>query len=265
MAIAAVGVTNLADAAASTVTVDASVASAPAAKLLNPHVGNKSRVNAAAWYIQIDHGSSLSIDTVMLAGVSSSLAAAGITFRVRGGPNADMLAPTFDTGTISGAPYFSADYGLFVYLRAAVSVRYLRIDLAETAVTYLEAGRLFVGLRDAFDLNFEAPWARSAVRGSVATIGVGGQTFVDLRRGHWRQSARFGFLSAADRNGFLETIAVATVNGGHKDMLWIPDPDSTNLSRDCLWGYVDGDLTTSHDKYTTEYQYSAELPIRQRL
>lgn len=263
MANAALGVTNLADATTSVVSVSASIALAGASKLLTPHVGEKWQVNATSGYVQIDLGSSMSIDSVMLAGVTGAVP----LFRVRGSvANSDMSVTAFDTGAgmISGSPYFDPNHRLFVYLRAAVSVRYIRIDISEAAVASIAAGRVGVFLRDAFSLNFQTPWTRAGVRGSVDTLGVGGQTFVDKRTGYWRQNASFGFLSLADRNGFLETLAAAVVNEGHRDILWIPDPDSTNLSRDCLWGYVEGDIALTQDQYCVPPVFSVELQIRQR-
>lgn len=262
MANAEIGVINLADASTATVTVSGSTALNGADRLTNPHVGNKWQILATSGYVQIDLGSSMSISAAMLAGVSGSAP----TFRVRGSvANADMSVTAFDANSLTGVPYFDPRYGLFVYRRAAISVRYVRIDISEAAVASISAGRVGVFLLNAFAINFQTPWSRAAVRGSVATMGVGGQTFVDLRRGHWRQSAKFGFLSETEREGFLETLAVATVNEGHRDVLWMPDPATDNLSRDCLWGHVDGDIILTQDIYSVPAKFSAEFAIRQRL
>lgn len=260
MANAEIGVTNLADASTSTVSVSGSTALNGASKLINPHVANKWQINADTGYVQIDLASSTALTNAMLAGVTGS----NPSFRVRGGPNSDMSSPTFDSGTISGTPYFDPNYGLFVYRRASASVRYVRIDVSETGVSSIAAGRVGLFALDAFTINFQTPWARSAMRGSVATPGVGGQTFIDLRRGYWSQRAQFGFITEAERTGFLERLGVAIVNEGHRDILWVPNPDSTNLSRDCLWGYVDSDITLTYDKYNVDYPYAAEFMIRQR-
>ena len=148
---------------------------------------------------------------------------------------------------------------------APLSARYVRIDQSEAGVDYTEWGRLFVGLRNAFGINLQTPWRRTPVRGSIDTMGLNSSTFVDLRQGYWRVNAPFQFLSEAEREGFLEEIGVAVVNNGHQDMLWIMDPDSDNLSRDCEWGYIDGDgPTLTQDNYIVPPVYSAEFAIRQR-
>lgn len=261
MATAALGVINLADASTSAVSVSASIALAGATKLLTPHVGDKWQVDDDGAHIDIDLGSSMSIDTVMLAGVTGDP-----DFIVKASTVSAGGTDVFTSGTISGSPYFDPDHDLFVYLRSSPSsARHIRINIDETGVTSIKAGRVGVFLRSAFSTNFQAPWSRAAVRGSSTSLGQGGQTFIDKKRGHWRQNAAFGFLSEANREGFLETLGVAMVNEGHRDVLWIPNPDSTNLSRDCLWGYVDGDIVLTQDQYVVPAVYSVELPIRQRL
>jgi hypothetical protein len=43
------------------------------------------------------------------------------------------------------------------------------------------------------------------------------------------------------------------------------DDESTNLSRDCLWGYLDQDLAVSQNLYIDPPLYSVTVSIRQRL
>src|SRR6185295_19845871 len=73
-------------------------------------------------------------------------------------------------------------------------------------------------------------------------IGVGGQTFVDLRPGHMLVNASFGWVDESERTGFIDAISSVIRNTGHQDMLWVQDSASDNFSRDCVWGYIDGDL-----------------------
>lgn len=262
MANACIAYDNLAD--AGTITVSGALANAPAANLQNPHVGVKCRVNATSMAIVIDLLSSVSVSTVALMGVSG----ANPAFRVRHNTS-DATGATgdaFDTGSISGTPYFSSTYGQFVYLRSSAAAgRYLRIDISEAGVDYIEAGRVLAGPRTQFAINFKAPWSMPIVNRSQNTEGIGGQSFIDLRRGYRKQRASFEAVSESERTGFLEDLRMAIVNNGHKDMLWIPDPDSTNLSRDCLWGYLEDGPSLSQDLYVVPAVYSAELSFRQRL
>lgn len=260
----AVGIDNLADAPETVIAASDWVAAAVPAKLVNPHVGVKWRANDTSAYILIDLGSSLLIDTVMLAGLSGI--DPDLRVRLSSVDATGAAGDVADSGTISGLPYFDPDYGLFVYLLlTSLSARYIRIDIAEAGVDYIEAGRLFLGERETFGVGMQAPWSRTAVRGSVSTFGTLGATFVDLRQGYWRESARFDFISEAEREDFIEDIGIAIVNDGHLDMLWIKDTESTNLSRDCRWGYIDGEFTVSQDLYMVPPVFSVEFPVRQRL
>jgi hypothetical protein len=260
---AAIASVNLIDLTTTTVTASGALASAPASYLQNPHVGKKWRDNATATFVLADLGSLQSIDTVMLAGLSGT----NPTLRVR----LSTVDPTgaagnaHDSGSISGIPYYDSSYQLFVYLlTASASARYVRVDISEAAVPYIEAGRWFAGVRNIFDTNYMPGWQRNVVRGSVDVIGVGGQTFVDLRKGHIVTQATFDFLLETERTTFIDEIATTVMNIGHKDMLWLPDPASTNLSRDSIWGYIDGDILLSQ-QLTFEQLYTLQLNIRQRL
>lgn len=263
MSAAAIAHENLTDDDdATSVTVAGAITLAPASNLANPHVGKVTRVNDDSTFISVDLGSAVSVGAVMLARVSG----VDPDFRVRGSLVSVGGTDVFDSATISGLPYFDPDYGLFVYvLPSHATVRYLRIDVSEVSVDYIEMGRLFVGPYDQFTNNYAPGWTRSPVRRSVDTIGLGGQTFPDLRQGYWRTSAQFAFVTAAERANFLEEIFTAIVNNGHKDMLWIGDPASDNLSRDCIWGYFEGDPVLAEQQILNPRHYEVSFSLRQRL
>jgi len=260
---AALGWDNLSDPPA-TLTASGAVTLAPVSLLQNVHVGRKWRHNATATFVVADLGSLMNVDTVMLAGVSGEAP----TFRVRYSTvdSTGAAGNAFDSGSISGLPYFDPDYGLFVHLKSTpASCRYVRVDISEAAVSFIEAGRLFVSEREAFTTNMQTPWSRSAVKAAVDTVGVGGQTYTDFRLGHWRTQAAFQFITETERNDFIEAIGLALVNLGRIDMLWISDTASTNLARDCIWGYLEQDLTATQNIYIIPPLFSVEFPIRQRL
>lgn len=261
MGFAAVAFKNLANIEANTLTVSGAVSTAPASNLRNPHVGKKCRVDADSTAIVLDLGSATSINAVAIAGVSGepSFVVKGSTTDTSGADGG-----TFTSGSLSGTPYFDPNYGLFVYLRSAVSPRYLRIEVADAGVEYMDFGRLFVGTYNQFGINFAAPWSRTPVRASADTFGIGSQTFVDPRKGHYRVSCPFGFVSETEANGFLEDMAVEVVNNGHLDMLFIRDPESTNLSRDCIWGYHEGDWPRTQELYLDPPVFSVTFNVRSR-
>ena len=262
MSNAALAYSNMIDLTATTLTANGSAsASTPVTNLQNPHVGKKWRDNATTTFVSADFGSSKSIDTIMLAGVNGS----PTSFRVRGSSASPTGGDIFDSSTISGIPYFDSNYGLFVYLLPVpLSARFLRIDIVQSGALFTEAGRWFAGLRNTFDFNYQS-WSRKIVRGSVDVVGVGGQTYVDLRPGHILMNASFAWVEETERTGFIDAISSVIRNTGHQDMLWVQNAASTNLSRDCVWGYIDGDLQVNRTITGLTALYGVDVPIRQRL
>lgn len=268
MANAAVAFDNLIDLDDTDISANNWIIQAPPSNLSNPHVGKKWRDNTTSTYVLVATSGANMIDTIMLAGVATDVEDIDPSFRVRLS-TVDVTGAAgdaHDSGSITGTPYFDAKYGLFVYLLTTpVSATYIRVDIAQAAVEYIEAGRMFTGVRQVYETNMQAPWTRTPTRRSVDAIGVGGQTFVDLRRGYWQVGAHFEFLTETEREGFIEDIANAIVIDGHLDMLWIKDIDSDNLSRDSIWGYLIDDLTTTQNLYIDPPLFAADFNIRQRL
>lgn len=235
---AAIAWANLAD--AGTLATSSALTLTPPARLQDPHVARKWRATgAAAEYVIADLGAVVSLDTVALFG--TNLTAAGAT-RIR--------ASTNDASGVSGIAYDS-DYGgptagrvdpryaaLIHLLPSPVSARYVRVDLVEPALPYVEAGRLFVGARSTFSVNFGFDWSRGWVDRSRKTKGRGGQTFLDADNAYRVLELSFDHLSTAERWAVLEEID--RVNGEHADVLLLTDPDSANLGRDSVWGLIDG-------------------------
>jgi len=260
---ASIAYSNFVDLAATTLTANAALTSAPVSNLTSPHVGKKWRDNATSTFVQAAFNASKSVDTFMLAGVSGN----PDSFRVRGSSGSpDQLGDVFDSGLITGLPYFDSNYGLFVYtLSAPVTVARVRIDIAQAGVSYIEAGRFFAGARTTFTTN-SITWSRRIVRSSVDVFGVGGQTFVDLRQGHVVVAAAFNFLTEAERIGFIDAISSVIRNTGHQDLLWLRDTASADLSSDSVWGYIEGDLLVTQSLLgVSPALYSVDLNIRQRL
>ena len=114
MANAAVAFANLADAAS--ISASDYVLLAPPTRLLDPQVGVKWRDNTTTTYILADLGSLQSLDTVMLAGVNGLVP----TFQVRlsSVDNTGAAGDVYDSGVVTGLPYFDPDYGLFVFLKS---------------------------------------------------------------------------------------------------------------------------------------------------
>lgn len=240
MANAAIAHENLADAGSLTATSEAFLL--PVLNLQDPHIGRRWRSETGSESCILDLGAMTSIDTIRLSGLTGSV---GETVRLRlstvdtSGAAGDVL----DTGILaSGATaYFDIDYGTLCYLLAApTSCRYVRIDLADVGADYVEAGRLFVGLREAFTYNFVPGATIGWVDRSKRQEARGGQTLIWNDNSYRQVEINLEWVTEAQRYGIVETLD--RVNGQNTDVLLILDTDSDNLARDSIWGLV-SDLT----------------------
>lgn len=237
MANAALLYNNLAD--AGSVTASTAAALMPVSRLLagvSPHIEERWRSSAEPAYFICDLGSSKSVDTVAVFGLT---VAAGSTFRVRGS-TADATGAAgdaFDSTVLSTGTYFDPAYGAIVWLRSApATCRYIRVDLVDTPASYVEAGRLVVGARTAFTYNFAPGMARAWVDRSRKVKTSGGQSLIWVDNKFRTIDLNLEWVTAAQRDSLLEAIDLA--NGQHVDVLLILDTDSTNLPRDSIWGLI---------------------------
>jgi len=221
---------NLAD--LGTLTASAQLTLAPVSMLQNRHVGEKWRFNATSGYVVCDLGSTKSVDTIALMGMSGDDPA--LRVKVSTADSSGAAGDAYDSGALASA--WDSDYLPFVRLISApVSGRYVRIDISEVGVDYIEAGRLFIGVRQQFGINFRPGWERAIVDPSIRTGGLGGQTFDDLRDKYRTLALTIEWATLTERNNIIEAIDLALGQTG--DMLVVTDPNSSTLSRDCIWGY----------------------------
>ena len=145
----------------------------------------------------------------------------------------DLHDATFDATDAA----YDTDYGAFILpLAAPISARYVRLDITDGPASYVEAGRLFVGLREAFDYNFAPGAAVTWTDRSRKTVSAGGQTLIFRDNKVRSAELNFEWVSAEQRYGLVETID--RVNGQSIDVLLILDTDSDNLARDSIFGLI---------------------------
>jgi hypothetical protein len=247
MANAAVLHANLAD--DGTLSVSDEEALMRVAMLQDPHVLRRWRSRTLTPYFVLDLGATASIDTIMLRGMTVT---DDCTLRVRissadaTGAAGDVYdsATDYPTGIEDGDDVFDVDYGaLLILLPAVLSTgRYVRIDFNEagSGATYVEAGRLGVGVRTAFDINFAPGATVGWIDRSIRAKTRGGQTLVWHDDKHRAVSLNMEWVTSSQRYGLVETMD--RVNGQSTDILLVLDTESDNLARDSIWGLV-SDLT----------------------
>lgn len=257
MANAAIAFENLSDEA--TVTVSSAAALMGASYLVESHVARKWRTTGVSGSIHIDLLAATDVDTFALIGCN--LTATG-TVRVM----TSLTDPTgvggpfeYDTGAVAGV--VDPDYGYAIVLRSTpVSARYVHIELTDAALTYVEAGRMFVGARTQLGINFAPGWQRGYTDRSRRTESRNGQIFIDRNNMHRNFELTFNGLSESEALGVMQDLD--RLNGEHLDILMITDPDSTNLGRDSIWGLVE--LQPLIQPYSVAEHFSKKIQIRER-
>jgi hypothetical protein len=218
---------NLAD--AGSVTASSQALLLPVSNLKVPHIARKWRGgNGTSDYFICDLGSSQSVDTLAVLGLTANQIRLRISSSDATGASGDL----FDSGVVGVDQNYLSNISL---LSAPVSGRYVRVDLTTTG-QFVEAGRLFVGLRTQFAYNFIPGWQRMWTDLSTRTKTLAGQTQVFPRGVFRTYTVNFDFLRQADRDGFVETIDM--INAMKVDVLFVSNPASTNLSRDSVWGLM---------------------------
>lgn len=263
---AALAYLNQADAAAASITAQNALVTTPASRLCGTtqnvvHVARKCRSSTNSDAYTIDLGSGQSVDTVAVMGLN--LTAAGVT-RAR----MSLTDPTatssllYDSGALTGQ--VDPKFGYFIALPTSpVAVRYVRVDVSDASLSYVEAGRIFVGLRTQVGINFAPGWGRGRVDRSKQTEGRGGQMFTDLDNSYRTLEMTFDWLSDAERTGLIEEID--RLNGNHGDILFITDPTSSNLGRDSIWGFQTEMPPVLQPTTASPAAFSRAMKIRERL
>lgn len=235
MANAAILTENLAD--GGSVTASSEIAGMEASKLQNPNViDDLWRSTSNAEQLTLDLAGNRTLDTVVVLGLNLTLTAtirARVSTSAGGVSSGDLWDLTYD---LSNAE-FDPDYGGFVLLLpASVSARYVRFDIADTSLAYIEAGRLVVGARTQLSYNFAPGSHFDWSDPSIVQKSKGQQTLIWQRPGFRSASIDIPWVSNAQRWGLIETIG--RVNGRHSDILMVLDPGADNLPQWTIWGLL---------------------------
>jgi hypothetical protein len=250
MANAAIAYVNLADTA--TITTSSQEILLPALNVQNPHIARKWRGQGSGTdFLVFDLGSSVPLNTLATFGITGT----SIRYRVSSVDSTGASGDVYDSGTLSvDQAYLSS-----IVLPATISGRYVRVDIS-IASGYVEAGRVYIGVRQGFTYNFSRGWQRAWVDRSTRTKTRGGQTQVYPDSTYRTVDVTFDFISRTDRNGFVETID--RVNATKTDVLFIGDTASTNLARDSIWGLM-VNLSPVVEPYSSAF--TKQYQIEERL
>lgn len=259
MANAAIVTENLAD--SGLLTASSEVAGMEVTELRNPNVTDDLwRSDGNSENVTLDLAGNQTLDSVAVFGLNLTATAtirARVSTSAGGATSGDLHDHTY---TVADAQ-FDPDYAAFVLLLpASVSARFVRLDIVDAALGFLEAGRLVVGARTALEFNF-APgshfdWQDS----SVVQKSKGQQTLIWQRPSFRTASIDIPWVSNAQRWGLIETMG--RVNGRHSDILMVLDAGADNLPQWTIWGLLT-DMQPSAFTAIPDL-YSKQLQIEER-
>jgi len=243
-------------------TVDAGnqVSSLPVQNLQNEQVAIKwqtaSGINST--HILIDMTAVVDIDCLALVGTNFTSA---VTFRIRGSntDNTAVAGEVADTGTLSGM--VSSNYRNFYYAFSATkTARYWRIDIEDTSLNYLRAGRLFMGPAWSPSKEMNFGWSIAYTDSSKVTRSQGGQLYIDESFKFRALDFTLSFMDQTEMisNGF----EITRRNGSIIDVLVIPEENGTFNSELSIFGLLIGTFPLTHVTYQI---YRIRYRIEERL
>lgn len=234
---------NLAEEA--TITASTATVGLPATNLQTPNRYAVWRATGNSALLTVDLGSSQSVDFVALLGINGT---AAMTRRVRVSANSNLSSPTHDSGTAT-ATELDTELRQWCYLLSSpASGRYVGIDIADAALSTIEAGHLGVGLMWRPTYSYRHGGRRYVRDLSVVTESDAGNVFVDrkTRLRCWQ------FTMQADRTesegGKADDLAHLL---GRSGSLWgIRDPDVVPVASQLYWGLLRDPPEISDDHYS---------------
>ena len=259
MANAAIVITNFAT--SGTVYASSQVSTMPVANLLTSHVADRWRSSGTNnTNFVLDLLSPQTADTIDLRGLTGS-SSTTIRIRLSLTDSSGLTGEVDDSGTL-GSTNFNAEYDAALYLLASpLSFRYVRVDISDSAASYVEAGTICVGLREVFTYNHAPGSGITTVDRSRKTKSSGGQTLTWTDNLYRVFDLSFGWISSTQRYGVFESMA--RTNGQHKNVLLILDTASTDLARDSIFGLVTSQTPMAW--LSVPDIYSSQLTIEERL
>lgn len=223
---------NLADAA--TIATDSEIAAAPAANVQDPHLSRKwqTATSVKSAYLLLDLGAS---ETCGVLGVFGTNLTAAATRRLRGSVTDPTATGSLAYDSSSGVAGVVEGYGQALLVFADVAARYWRIDLADASLEdNLQVGRVFLGPKWEPTYNHSYGWQLGWLDASQVVRSWGGQSYAD--RKPQRRMAEFRLDHLSEAEAFENALEIARAQGVVGDVLAIPDPDSTYIGRQAIWG-----------------------------
>ncbi|MCK1402017.1 hypothetical protein IVB45_17560 [Bradyrhizobium sp. 4] len=236
MANAALLLDNVAETAA--IAASSQVLTMPASNLRTPHPSQRWRSLSSADYFVADKGAGIAADTVLICGLTCG-ANAQLRLRLSSIDATGVAGDILDTGPIGSGtvPAFDVAYGALLWLLPTTATwRFTRLDISDLDAAFVEAGCLVEGVRESLAYNFASGDTIQHVDRSRVSPTSSGMTLTWDDNTFRRLGLSFNAVTTDQRFGLFERLD--RVKGRKRNVLLITDPDSSNLTRDSIYGLV---------------------------
>ncbi|HYD05951.1 MAG TPA: hypothetical protein VEC60_09500, partial [Reyranella sp.] len=118
-------------------------------------------------------------------------------------------------------------------IAAPVTARYVKIDLEDSGLSYLEAGLAWIGQLFQPERNFSYGEAPALQDPSTTTYSVGGQGYTDLRPAKMTDTFTFPALTELEAKAIAQMDAAV---GTALNLLWVRNPTQADQNRTAILG-----------------------------
>jgi hypothetical protein len=256
----AIGYGDVIAASTTLVTASSERDTLPALYLKHPHVARPWRtLEVASAWVLADFGATQSIGWTALAGLNLT-AVSTVRVRLSTVDATGEAGDAYDSGVLDPSGVTPA-YRLFAHLLpGSPSGRYLRVDLADAALSYIEAGRWWAGTLLQPERSYTYGNRRHARDLGERNLSEGGQAWVTDRGKYRGFTLEFPSFTKEENDEHLEQIQLQ--HGLGDDIMLMRNPDSTNLGRDTVVGILESAQDVSNPHFQ---RYTLALTVYERL
>ncbi len=212
----------------------ASATGTPASAVLDPQleIRWRSAAGVTSTWLLVDIGAQRAIDTVALFGTALT-SSASLRVRLSTADATGAAGDAHDSGTIAAGADPQRGGAAIYLIGTAVYARYVRVDISDGTLPWLEVGRLVAGARWRFARNYRLGWTIEAVDDAHVAVTWGGHEWRDGRRVRRRVRVELPAITRAEYELHGQALLAA---GGSRDVLLLLDQASTALPRDSVFG-----------------------------
>ena len=242
-----------------TVTADSEKVGAPVTNLQNAHLAVKWETFATnSGRFTVDLGSSTSVAVLAILGTNLNVSA---TIRIRA-DNSDSTAIAggeLDTGVVSAG--INENYrSIYRVFNTPISARYWRVDLADTSLSDLRVGRVFMGPAWTPTRAMLYGWSLTYEDASRTSMSFGGQTYVDIRARARLLSFTLSFMDEEEM--YDNAFEMARRNGIHTDVLVMPRTTGPRVAQQSVWGLLQRVQQVTHQSLNI---FNTRIELLERL